>query len=339
MGCLGILAVGRWTGRGTDSFQGLTGVQCTTVAQSVDGLPVFPLAGTDLAKTSFHRNWPFRSVSYHQSPPIVQVFLFVSSLHHHVSRYPIRKIILSQAAVFKVVLSRFEASSPRAVSRRLVLLCLTSFVHLQPPFVRFSPHADFLGSRCFWVFSCHDHHPDFHSTLLPVRRVRSRPAFTFRAFPPTQTGRLGPFCQPRKKKKKRSTRSLRLFPPRHQRLDPPDVLPITTDFAGVSSGRCVSPFFSFDDPTTSQTDRPSAVTVDDCSTETNNGLFPFSWPQASFNSTVSPTVEGFLLQRPPISPLEDRQVRDLVASVLPLPHFQARNRQLRGVATPRAWSG
>lgn len=24
------------------------------------------------------------------------------------------------------------------------------------------------------------------------------------------------------------------------------------------------------------------VTVDDCSTETNNGLFPFSWPQATF---------------------------------------------------------
>lgn len=150
MVCLGILAAGRWTGRGTDSFQGLTGVQCTTVAQSVDGLPVFPLAGTVLAKTSFNRNWPFRSVSYHQSPPIVQVFLFVSSLHHHVSRCPIRKNILLQAVPFQVVLSRFEASSPRAASRRLVL---PSVPHLicspTTPFVRFSPHADFLGSRCF----------------------------------------------------------------------------------------------------------------------------------------------------------------------------------------------
>lgn len=78
----------------------------------------------------------------------------------------------------------------------------------------------------------------------------------------------------RERKKKRSTRSLRLFPSRHQRLDPPDVLPITTDFAGVSSGRCAPPFFTFDNPTKSQTDRPSAVIVDDCSTETNRRAVP-----------------------------------------------------------------
>ncbi|KAH6627829.1 hypothetical protein F5144DRAFT_285687 [Chaetomium tenue] len=206
------------------------------------------------------------------------------------------------------------------------------------PFVRFSPRTDFLRSWCFWVFSCLDYHPDFHSTPLPVRRVRSRPAFpSWLALLLTQTGHSGLFYQPRKKK--RSTRSLRLFPSRHQRLDSPDVLAITTNFAGVSSGRYVPPFFGFDNPTKSQADRPSAVTVDDCSLETNDGLFPFSRPQASFNSTVSPTVEGFLSPRPPFSPFEDRQVRDPVASVLPLPHFLARNKQLRGVVTPRAWSG
>jgi hypothetical protein len=133
---------------------------------------------------------------------------------------------------------------------------------------------------------------------------------------------LGPFYQPREEKKGRLARSTYFYHGTNV-LDPSDVLPITTNFLQVSVVDAA--FLSSLASTTRQgleTDRPSAVTVGDWFLETTNGLFPFSWPQASFNSTVSPTVEGFLLPRPPISSLYDRQVRDPVASVLPLPHFE-----------------